>query len=147
MVVLLVTVSIWIIDGLFIPGVESSAANQPTTIVSSPIGVVTELNGSPEQAFIEAIQSQLSDITSQYSDDIIQTLSVDSNRNLLIVQLNPSWYLISDDRQDRVTDQIWRQAQANEFSKLEIQDTQGGSIARSPVVGKHPIILQRRQVN
>ena len=147
MVVLLVTVSIWIIDGLFIPGVESSAANQPTTIVSSPIGVVTELNGSPEQAFIEAIQSQLSDITSQYSDDIIQTLSVDSNRNLLIVQLNPSWYLISDDRQDRVTDQIWRQAQANEFSKLEIQDTQGGLIARSPVVGKHPIILQRRQVN
>jgi hypothetical protein len=147
MVVLLVTVSIWIIDGLFVPGVDPSVASQPTAIVSSPIGMVTELNGSPEQAFIEAIQGQLRDITSQYSDDIIQTLSVDIKRNLLIVQLNPSWYLIGDDKQDRVTERIWLQAQAKKFSKLEIQDAQGVSIARSPVVGNHPIILQRRQVN
>ncbi|MCY7368126.1 MAG: hypothetical protein LH474_08235 [Chamaesiphon sp.] len=146
LVVLLVTVSIWIIDGLFVPGVDSSAVSPPTAIVSSPIEVVTELQGSPEQVFIEAIQGQLSDITSQYSDDLIQTLSVDINRNLLMVQLNPSWYLIGDDRQDRVTNQIWLQAQANKFSKLEIQDAQGVSIARSPVVGNHPIILQRRQL-
>ncbi len=147
LVVLLVTVSIWIIDGLFVPGVDSSVASPPTAIISSPIEVVTELQGSPEQVFIEAIQGQLRDITSQYSDDLIQTLSVDINRNLLIVQLNPSWYLIGNDRQDRVTDQIWLQAQANKFSKLEIKDTQGVLIARSPVVGNHPIILQRRQVN
>jgi hypothetical protein len=147
MVVLLVTVSIWVVDGLFMPGVDPSVASQPTAVVSNPAGVVTESAGSPEQAFIEAIQSQLSDITSQYSDDIIQTLTVDSDRNLLIVQLNPSWYLISDDRQDRVTDKMWMQAKANKFSKLEIQDAQGVSIARSPVVGNHPIILQRRQAN
>jgi hypothetical protein len=147
MVVLLVTVSIWVIDGFFVPGVDSSVASQPTAVSSNPIGAVTELNGSPEQAFIEAIQGQLSDLTSQYSDDIIQTLSVDIDRNLLIVQITPSWYQISDDRQDRVTDQMWLQAKANHFSKLEVQDGQGGSIARSPVVGNHPIILQRRQVN
>jgi preprotein translocase subunit SecE len=147
MVVLLVTVSIWIIDGLFVPGINSAVVSQPTAVVSNPVGVGTELKGSPEQVFIEAIQGQFSDITSQYSDDIIQTLSVDINRNLLIVQLNPSWYLISDDKQDRVTDRMWLQAKANKFSKLEIQDAQGGSIARSPVVGNHPIILQRRQVN
>ncbi len=147
-VVLLVTVSIWIIDGLFVPGVDPVVANQPTVVVSNPIGVESKLNGSPEQAFIEAIQGQLSDLTSQYSDDIIQTLRVDINRNLLIVQLNPSWYQISDDKQDRVTDKMWLQAKANKFSKLEVQDAQGRSIARSPVVGNHPIILQRRrQVN
>jgi hypothetical protein len=147
MVVLLVTVSIWIIDGFFIPGVDSAVANQPTAVPSNPVGAITELNGSPEQAFIEAIQGQLSDLTSQYSDDIIQTLRVDIDRNLLIVQLTPSWYQISDDRQNLVTDKMWLQAKANHFSKLEIQDAQGGSIARSPVVGNHPIILQRRQVN
>jgi hypothetical protein len=144
-VVLFVTVSIWIVDGLFVPGVDPVVANQPKVVGSSPVGVVTGSNGSPEQAFIEAIQSQLSDITSQYSDDVIQTLKVDSNRNLLIVQLNPSWYQLSDDKQDRVTDRMWLQAKANHFSKLEIQDSQGISIARSPVVGNHPIILQRRQ--
>ena len=147
MVVLLVTVSIWIVDGFFVPGVDSAVVSPPTAVLSNPIGIGTELNGSPEQAFIEAIQSQLSDITSQYSDDIIQTLNVDINRNLLIVQLNPSWYLISDEQQNLVTDRMWLQAKANKFSKLEIQDAQGVSIARSPVVGNHPIILQRRQVS
>jgi hypothetical protein len=145
-VVLLITVSIWIIDGLFVPGVDPAVANQPAVVVQNPVGVGSGSNGSPEQAFIEAIQGQLSDLTSQYSDDLIQTLSVDINRNLLIVQLNPSWYQISDDRQDRVTDRMWLQAKANHFSKLEVQDAQGGSIARSPVVGNHAIILQRRQV-
>jgi hypothetical protein len=146
-VVLLITVSIWIIDGLFVPGVDPAVANQPTAVVPNPVGVGSGSNGSPEQAFIEAIQGQLSDLTSQYSDDIIQTLSVDINRNLLVVQLNPSWYQLSDDKQDRVTDRMWLQAKANHFSKLEVQDAQGESIARSPVVGNHPIILQRRQVN
>jgi hypothetical protein len=147
-VVLLVTVSIWIIDGLFSPGVDPTVANPPVAVLSRPADVgVSKLNESPEQAFIEAIQGQLSDLTSQYSDDIIQTLNVDTDRNVLIVQLHPSWYQISDDRQDRVTDQIWLQAKANHFGKLEIQDSQGLLIARSPVVGNHPIILQRRQVN
>jgi hypothetical protein len=40
---------------------------------------------------------------------------------------------------------MWLQAQANHFTKLEVQDAQGNSIARSPVVGQHLIILQRRQ--
>jgi hypothetical protein len=146
-VVLLITVSIWIIDGLFVPGVDPAVANQPTAVVSNPVGAGSELNSSPEQAFIEAIQGQLSDLTSQYSDDLIQTLRVDINRNLLIVQLNPSWYQINDDRQDRVTDKMWLQAKANKFSKLEIQDADGISIGRSPVVGNHLIILRRRQVN
>ncbi len=145
-VVLSITVSIWVVDGLFVPGVNPVVADRPTVVRSDSANAIVEANGSPEQAFIEAIQSQLSDITSQYSDDLIQTLSVDIVGNLLIVQLNPSWYQVSDDEQDRLTDRMWLQAKANKFSKLEIQDAQGGSIGRSPVVGNHPIILQRRQV-
>jgi hypothetical protein len=149
-VVLLVTVGIWVIDGLFVPSVNAPAATKPAI----PVGVqpissptLTASADSPEQAFIAAIQTQLSDITSQYSDDIIRTLSVDIAHQRLIVQLNPIWYLISDDRQDQVTTKMWLQAKANHFSKLEIQDPQGISIARSPVVGNNPIILQRRQQN
>jgi hypothetical protein len=144
LLVVLVTVGIWIVDGLFIPGVDPAVANQPATQPLAETGTTATL-GSPEQEFIEAIGSQLSDITSQYSDDIIQSLRVDLVGDRLIVQLNPIWYLISDDRQDRVTAQMWLQAKANHFRKLEIQDASGISIARSPVVGKHPIILQRRQ--
>jgi hypothetical protein len=146
--VIVVTIGIWIVDGFFVPVVESSVASNPaTTDVAQPIAskVRTAAPVSPEQEFIEAIQTQLSDITSQYSDDMIQTLRVDIALDRLVVQLNPIWYLISDDRQDQVTEKMWLQAKANHFGKLEIQDAQGVSIARSPVVGNHPLILQRRQ--
>ena len=147
-VVMLVTVGIWFVDGFFVPGVDPSVAIPPATpVVTQPnfSPAVAASAGSPEQAFIEAIQTQLSEITSQYPDDIIQTLQVDIARDRLVVQLNPIWYLISDDRQDRVTDKMWLQAKATHFTKLEIQDANGVSIARSPVVGQHMIILQRRQ--
>jgi hypothetical protein len=62
-----------------------------------------------------------------------------------IVQLNPVWYLIGDEQQDRVTDRMWLQARANHLTKLELRDGDGNSIARSPVVGQHMVILQRRQ--
>ena len=143
MVVVAVTVGIWIVDGLAVPSRQPSVASQPAVIASQP--AMTESAGSPEQALIEAIGTQLSEITSQYSDDIIQTLRVD--RDLLIVELKPSWYQISDDRQDRVTEKMWRQARSNNFSKLAIQDEQHLLIARSPVVGNYPIILRRRQIN
>lgn len=145
LVLLTITASTWIFNSLFSSGVDATILSQPPAIVSSPVGSVTASNTSPEQAFIEAIQSQLSDITSQYSDDVIQTLSVDLDRNLLVVQLKSSWYLISDDKQNQVTDKIWIQAKENKFTQLQIQDAQGISIARSPVVGNHPIILQRRR--
>jgi hypothetical protein len=141
-VVAIVTVGIWIIDGLFLPGVDPSVANPPAAVVTTQPATALIPQISPEQVFIEALQTQLSDITSQYPDDIIQTLNVEPDK--LIVQLNPTWYLISDDRQDRVTEKMWLQAKANHFSKLEIQDTQGILVARSPVVGNRPIILQRR---
>ena len=143
MVVVVVTVGIWIVDGLAVPSSQPSVASQPAVIGSQP--ALTESAGSPEQALIEAIGTQLSEITSQYSDDIIQTLRVD--RDLLIVELKPSWYQISDDQQDRVTAKMWRQARSNNFSKLAIQDEQHLLIARSPVVGNYPIILRRRQIN
>ncbi len=142
-VVAILTVGIWIVDGLFLPGVDPSVANPPATVVTTQPATALISQISPEQVFIEALQTQLSDITSQYPDDIIQTLNVEPDK--LIVQLNPTWYLISDNRQDRVTEKMWLQAKANHFNKLEIQDAQGILVARSPVVGNCPIILQRRQ--
>ncbi len=145
-VVIFLTVAIWCVDGIL------ATPPQPQVFTTPAAPAPTQTNGagvrssiSPEQAFIDAIQTQLSDITSQYPDDMIQALQVDFPRDLAIVRLNPVWYLIGDDQQDLVTDRMWLQAKANHFSKLELQDAQGHSIARSPVVGQHMVILQRRQ--
>ncbi len=132
-IVVIVTIAILFLDGFF-----SSPSNPQ-------VAPLTTTQISPEQAFIEAIETQLSDITNKYPDDMIHALQVDSSRNLAIVQLNPVWYLIGDEQQDRVTDRMWLQARANHLTKLELRDRDGNSIARSPVVGKHLVILQRRQ--
>jgi hypothetical protein len=150
-IIAIVTVGIWFVDGFFVPSIKPSVATAPAAPVATqpaptmPAQPPLAPQISPEQAFIDAITAQLSDITSQYPDDIVRSLSVDLARDRLIVQLNPAWYSIDDELQNSLTDRMWQQAQANHFSKLEIQDSQGISIARSPVVGKHPIILQRRQ--
>ena len=146
----IVTVGIWFVDGFFIPKIEPSVAKTPSTpIATQPYSqpAIDTTSTNPEQAFIAAIETQLSDITSQYPDDLIQTLNVDIARDRLVVRLDPIWYTLDDEQQNRLTDRMWLQAQSNHFSKLEIQDSQGVSIARSPVVGKHPIILQRRRSN
>lgn len=156
MLVLLVTITIWVVDGFFVPTSNPSGANPPSATVTEPPKVVpapvtptpavnTTPQISPEQAFVEAIETQLSEITSQYPDDIIQTLSVDIARDRLVVRLNPVWYTIGQERQNSLVDRMWLQAQASHFTKLELQDPQGVSIARSPVVGKQMIILQRQQ--
>lgn len=146
----IVTVGIWFVDGFFIPKIEPSVAKTPSApLAAQPYSkpAIDTILTNPEQAFIEAIETQLSDITSQYPDDLIQTLNVDIARDRLVVRLDPIWYTLDDEQQNRLTDRMWLQAQSNHFSKLEIQDSQGVSIARSPVVGKHPIILQRRSSN
>jgi hypothetical protein len=146
--ILFVTVGIWFVDSLFMPGIESMIAKPPAAPVAvlpdSPIATSPAVVVSPEQAFIEALETQISEITSQYPDDLVQTLDVDPDSDRLLVKLNPVWYSLDDDRQNSLADRMWLQAQANHFTKLEIQDSQGVSIARSPVVGKHPIILHRR---
>jgi hypothetical protein len=146
--VAIVTVGIWFVDGFFVPGREPSVASPPAAPIatqpySSPTTAAPQVN--PEQALIEAIQTQLSEVTSEYPDDTIQTLSVDIARNRLVVRLNPIWDRFADDLQNSIVNLMWLKAQANHFSKLEIQDSQGVSIARSPVVGKQMIMLQRRQ--
>jgi hypothetical protein len=138
-VAVILTIGIWFVDGFF-----ATPQNPPVAATTNTVPIIGSQIG-PEQAFMESIEAQLSDITSQYPDDIIHALQVDSARDRLIVKLNPVWYLIGDERQDRVTDRMWLQARANHFTKLELQNAEGDSIARNPVVGKHMIILQRRQ--
>jgi hypothetical protein len=138
------TVAIWFVDGwLSAPAQPPVTMIPPAAIITQPRTTVSPID--PEQAFIDAIQAQLNDITSQYPDDIINTLQVDLPRDLAIVRLNPVWYTIDDRQQDRLSDRMWLQARANHFGKLELQDPTGQTIARSPVVGQHMVVLQRRQ--
>jgi hypothetical protein len=148
-VVVLVTLGIWTVDGLLTPAPSPQVVTtQP--VISPPTDIAQLPPASnpppitPEQTFISSIQAQIAEITGKYPDDIIQTLQVDLPSNRVIIRLNNVWYLISDSKQNEVTDRMWQETLANHFTKLELQDPHGELIARSPVVGKHMIVLKRR---
>ncbi len=146
-VIAFVTIAIWAIDSLALPGFEPSVATAPSAPIATQPNLTSQPQISPEQAFVEAIQTQLAEITSQYPDDLVRSLQVDLAHDRLVVQLAPVWYTLDDARQNEIVDRMWHQAKANSFSKLELQDPEGKSIARSPVVGREMIILQRRQIS
>jgi hypothetical protein len=148
-VIAVVTTAIWAIDNFTLPGVAPSVNTAPSTpvVVTQPNPIASPPQVSPEQAFVEAIQTQLAELTSQYPDNIVQTLQVDLAHDRLSVRLAPVWYTLDDTRQNEIVDRMWNQARSNNFSKLELQDTKGRSLARSPVVGREMIILQRHQMS
>ena len=139
-IIAIVTIAIWFIDSFALPGIDPSTATAPPQTV---VTIQTTPVVNPEQVFIEAIQAQLQTITSQYPADLIQTLQIDPTSDRLLVRLNPIWYTLDDSQQNDLADRMWLQAKANHFTKLELQDNNSISIARSPVVGQHSIVLQR----
>jgi len=98
---------------------------------------------TPEQTFLAGIKQSISSYNSQLHDELIASVKVDFERSFLQVKLEPLWYELSDVQQDRLADDIWRHAKDMAFAKIELADGDGATLARSPVVGKDMVILQR----
>jgi hypothetical protein len=99
---------------------------------------------TPEQSLIAAIQEELASITSQYPEGLIASIEADFLRSRLIVTLGERWYQLNNARQDKLANAILARSQKLDFRKLELLDTEGTLVARSPVVGNKAIILQRQ---
>ena len=63
----------------------------------------------------------------------------------LIVTVGNQWYDLTTEEQNNLGNNILERSQSLDFRKLDILDNQGNLIARTPVVGKELIILQRNQ--
>jgi hypothetical protein len=113
----------------------------PSPVVSPPPPPPLEL--TPEQSLIAAIQDQVAEVTNRYANGFIQSIQANFRESRLIVKVSMGWYELSSDRQNKLADEMLKRAQELDFSKLEITDTQGILLARSPVVGPNMIILQR----
>lgn len=117
---------------------ESPENAEPITI-SPPKPKLT-----PEQSLIAAIQQEVTDLTNQYPMGLIGTIEANFLGSRLIVTMGDQWYELSKQRQDKLASSIFERAQKLDFKKLELIDSQGTLIARSPVVGEEIIILQRQ---
>lgn len=121
------------------PELKAPNKPEPIEVVSPKPPVLT-----PEQNLIASIQNQVTGITNQYADGLIQSLEVNFPKSLLIIKVSSDWYDIKPGKQDKLADEMLSRSAEMDFSKLEITDTKGNIVARSPVVGTHMVILKRQ---
>ena len=105
-----------------------------------------EIQLTPEQTLIAAIQTRVAEITQDYSEDLIESVQADFRQNSLLVKVSDVWYQLGDSRQSKLANEMLKRSRQLDFFKLEIKDTQGTLVARNPVVGNNIIILQRNKL-
>ncbi len=98
---------------------------------------------TPEQTFLAGIKKSISSYNTQLHDELIAAVKVDFERSFLQIKLEPIWNELNEPQQDRLADDLWRHARDMAFDKIELTDTNDVVLARSPVVGKAMVILQR----
>jgi hypothetical protein len=132
------------------PSPESTATNLPEAVVpeeTKPVEIIPPPPPklTPEQELIATIQKQVTEFTNQLGGGLIQSIQVNFPNSLLIVKVADDWYQVGDGEQDKLVNQMFQQTHKLEFQKLEITNSQGKIIARSPVIGGQMIILERHK--
>ncbi len=98
---------------------------------------------TPEQSFLAGVQKSITSLGNKLKVDLINSVEVDFNNSELKVKIDPAWYDLTPTQQDNLANDIGQRSQALAFGKIELVDSQEEVIARSPVVGRGMIILQR----
>ncbi len=129
------------------PLVKAPEPPKPVDISPSPVKPSPPpsppLKMTPEQTLIARIQDQVAAISNQYVSGLIQSVQANFRSSRLIVSVSDGWYGLSRSQQDKLADEILHRTQALDFIKLELVNSEGTLLARSPVVGSEMVILQR----
>jgi hypothetical protein len=101
------------------------------------------LNLTPEQALIAAIEDQVTEVTNEYANGLIESIQANFRNSRLTIKVGDGWYDLSSTRQDRLATEMLKRSKQLDFSAIELTDREGALLARSPVVGTEMVILQR----
>lgn len=122
-----------------IPPKEAPRPKKVPTVVEKPSAPLT-----PEQTLIASIQSKVAQVT-ENADIPIASIQANFGASELLVRISDEWYNITASRQDKLASQIFERGKELDFRTVEIADSQGNLLARSPVVGTRMIIVKRQQ--
>jgi hypothetical protein len=101
------------------------------------------LNRSLEDGLIASIQENVAQVTDQFSDGLIQSVQANFRTGALTVQVGDRWYDLRTSQQNQLGNELLGRSRELSFSHLELVDSQGTLLARSPVVGEDLVILKR----
>ncbi|MEB3359368.1 MAG: hypothetical protein VKK04_21765 [Synechococcales bacterium] len=122
---------------------QLAEGDAPTTIVSSDDLETTEPAAlTPEQKLIVSLQEQVSELSAQYAEGLVQSVQANFLSDRLTVKVEPAWYDLAPQRQRQLAREMLERAQSLDFQSLEILDVGGDRIARSPVVGSDMVFFK-----
>lgn len=98
----------------------------------------------PAAADIAPLQNQVAEITGNYAAGMVQTVQADFQGKTLLITLSSQWYSLSRSQQEQLAQDLYDRLGELAFDKLYLQDPEARPLARSPVIGDHMVILQRR---
>ncbi len=132
----LVLFILWLITTL-LPGKAPSVATEPVPPkLVAPAPVI-----DPDK--LARLQSQVTEVADPYAEGLIQAVQANLVKGRMIVQVADTWYGIDAANQDRVANEILKRSRRVDFTQLELLDTEGTLVARSPVVGSGIVIYER----
>ncbi len=102
----------------------------------------TEAPLTAEQIAIAKIQTQVTEVASQYGETLLGSIQPNFKRGRLIVALNDGWYQLEPAQQNQLVTDLQTQSRSLNFKKLLVADAENHLIARSPVTGDQVIILR-----
>jgi hypothetical protein len=99
---------------------------------------------TPEQVLIAAIENQVAEISDRIASGLIKSIQANFGTSNLTVKISDDWYTLAESQQDKLAADILQRSQELDFTHLEVVDFQDRLIARNPVVGNEMIIFKRR---
>jgi hypothetical protein len=102
---------------------------------------VTQPQVNPETELVQAVQSKLQALASQYPAGLISNLDLHPERQLAKVVVSNQWFNLPLAQRQQTAQSLWLQAVDYKLAKLEVRSTDDRLLARSPVVGGEAIVL------
>ena len=119
---------------------ELTAPGKPKNL--KMVTIKPELNFTPEQNFIAALETKLGELAQDYPSEFIKNIQVNLPESILLVEVTDNWYELDELRQNSLGNEILQRSRGLSFQKLELKDRLGTLIARNPIIGDNIIILQ-----
>ena len=105
------------------------------------IAIEPELNFTPEQTLVAALPNRISQSIKDYTD-FVEAIEVNLPQSRLLVEITDDWYSLDANRQDKLANKMLERSRQLDFNKLELKDSSGKVVARSPVIGDRIVILE-----
>lgn len=91
----------------------------------------------------DSIRDRLAQFGDRYGEDLIRSVDANFAASLLKVEVGDEWYELEGSNQNRFANQLFQKVRSLDFTRLEMCDKDGKTIARNPVVGSEMILFNR----